>query len=295
MYLGVQPAFTVPSIPGFPLAVADGGTGVSTIVGSRIIFGIPFNEIVTTAGLFTVTGAHIGKLIDCTGTGGYTITLNTMANATVAIRNSSTGNISIDPIGANLIDGNPTLTLLPTESCICVSTSTGDAWKTVGKSTASLPPGLRLLSEFSRTTSGAWSATTPVGAYQARVTIVGGSGRGGNYWTDGTDWYPGSPGGQGGTSIKLVAVTPGSILSGTVGAGGAAVGGAGGQTTCTQSSQIANGGAGGAAGVAGAGGTASGGDTNITGMTGGGGSGATGWGISPPPAPGGSVLVVYST
>lgn len=82
---------------------------------------------------YTVVAADRGKLIDCTST----ITLSLTAAAaiadgfSIAVRNSGTGTITIDPNGSEQVDGASTMQLYSGESCVIVCN--GSAWKTLGK------------------------------------------------------------------------------------------------------------------------------------------------------------------
>lgn len=141
-YLGTVPAFTIPSVPSFPLAIADGGTGSTSTALATKLLGTLLNEVVSTSALFTINSSHLGKLIDCTS-GTFTVSLPPAANVfngfTVAVRNSGVGGITVDPDGAELIDGLSTVVLSSTESCLIVCN--GTSWKTIGRSGGSSPPG----------------------------------------------------------------------------------------------------------------------------------------------------------
>ncbi len=98
---------------------------------------------------------------------------------------------------------------------------------------------------------------------------------------------PSGDGGDGGYSSKVISVTIGDVLTGTIGAGGL-VDTTGGDTTCDQSGQTAHGGTPGSAdsmgSYNGSGGTATGGTTNTTGGVG-----------SGPGVPGGGGVGVYAS
>ena len=78
---------------------------------------------------YTVVASDRGRMIDCSGT----FTLNLTASATlgagftIAVRNSGTGDVTLDPSGAELIDGVATVTLLPGEAYDLYCT--GTAWR----------------------------------------------------------------------------------------------------------------------------------------------------------------------
>jgi len=134
---------------------------------------------------------------------------------------------------------------------------------------------------YSKTTSGSWSFTTSNRTRSVKITLNG-AGGGGSASISNFSGQAGHDGGDGGYSFKTMSITPGTVLSGTVGNHG--VGGtssgesgtAGTATTCTQSGQTANGGGGGTSAAAGANGSASGGSTNTTGAGNSGGVGGLG-------------------
>lgn len=85
-------------------------------------------------------------------------------------------------------------------------------------------------------TPGAWTFTIPAGVYAVIVEAFGGGG-GGSFGFAGTPSGGGAGGSGGGRLKKILSVTPGDTISGTIGAGGAngtsggSNGGAGGATT----------------------------------------------------------------
>ncbi len=90
----------------------------------------------------TVVAAHRGKLIDCTGSGGWTLGFDAAATLGVwagAVRNSTTGTITLDPYGSEQIDDAATLALAAGESCFVLCN--GTALKTVGRASSSVPTG----------------------------------------------------------------------------------------------------------------------------------------------------------
>ena len=113
--------------------------------------------------------------------------------------------------------------------------------------------------------------TVPDGVTKARVTVVGGGGGGGG---TSPSLPMGYGGGAGGVGVKMVALTPGSVVTITVGAAGTAAsnaaGGAGG-TSSFGSEVTCTGGAGGTRAVQAGGissstnGTSTGGDINLQG------------------------------
>lgn len=88
---------------------------------------------------YTVTTSDLAKLIDATANT-WTLTLPAAATAAdgfwFAVRNSGTGVITVDPDGAELIDGAATIPLAPGDACLVVCS--GTAWKTVGRRGARL-------------------------------------------------------------------------------------------------------------------------------------------------------------
>lgn len=82
---------------------------------------------------YTVVAGDRGKLIDCDGT----FTLSLTAAATLgstfafAVRNSGSGTITIDPSGAETVDGATTVALAGGESCLVQCDGAG--FKTVGR------------------------------------------------------------------------------------------------------------------------------------------------------------------
>ncbi|GAB4512556.1 MAG: hypothetical protein Tsb0026_16580 [Sulfuricaulis sp.] len=157
------------------------------------------------------------------------------------------------------------------------------------------------------TTVGPVSFTVPAGVYSLKITMAGGGGGGGggNNWGD---WGSGG-GGGGGYSQSAMAVTPGQVITGSVGAGGpaggysssggngqssafgalTATGGQGGQYQCCGGAGGSPGGQAGSTSISGAGGNSGagqgmGGDSGSPGglYGGGGGGGYT----SGSPAPG---------
>jgi hypothetical protein len=134
-----------------------------------------------------------------------------------------------------------------------------------------LRPGFAMMQVF--TASGNFAV--PNGVAMAKVTVIGGGGAGGYHST-----MPSGGGGAGGTAVGVVTgLTPGQVITVTIGAGGAVPsspgnGGNGGQSSFG-TYMVASGGVGGNGGTAstfsnagGAGGVASGGQLNIAGSIG---------------------------
>lgn len=91
------------------------------------------SSVVSKSANYTVAVTDCGKLID--GTGTFTLTLTaaaTLGNGfPFAVRNSGSGTITIDPDGAELVDGVSTLAVYPGESFVVICS--GTAFKTVGR------------------------------------------------------------------------------------------------------------------------------------------------------------------
>ena len=73
----------------------------------------------------TIGTTHRGKLIDCTGAGGWTLGITAVATLgagfAFAVRNSGTGVITINPYLSEQIDGTSTIDLAAGESCLVVA------------------------------------------------------------------------------------------------------------------------------------------------------------------------------
>jgi VWA-like domain (DUF2201) len=82
---------------------------------------------------YTVVASDRGRMIDCSGT--FTLNLTAAATLgagfTIAVRNSGTGVVTLDPSGAELIDGVATVTLASGEAYDLYCT--GTAWRTSGR------------------------------------------------------------------------------------------------------------------------------------------------------------------
>lgn len=82
---------------------------------------------------YTVVSSDRGRMIDCSGT--FTLNLTAAATLgagfTIAVRNSGTGVVNLDPSGAELIDGVATVTLAPGEAYDLYCT--GTAWRSSGR------------------------------------------------------------------------------------------------------------------------------------------------------------------
>ncbi|MNZ35176.1 hypothetical protein D3C78_525670 [compost metagenome] len=91
------------------------------------------------------------------------------------------------------------------------------AWQVI-----SLDPQLPYRGHVYYKTAGVYSWTVPAGVYKVQVEVRGGGGSGAFGWDGSTTNGPGG-GGGGGISKRLCQVTPGSVITVTVGAGGAYV------------------------------------------------------------------------
>jgi hypothetical protein len=98
--------------------------------------GALLNGVSAKAAAYTVVAADRGKLIDCTGTWTLTLTAAATLGAGFAfgIKNSGAGTITVDPNGAELIDGAATAAFGPGESGFVLAD--GMVFKTVAKAAA---------------------------------------------------------------------------------------------------------------------------------------------------------------
>lgn len=103
-------------------------------IDSALVTALDFAPVVSTTGL-TITAAHYGKVIECTGTN--TISLLALATAGagfyLTIKNTSTGVVTVDGSGSETIDGSTTVALTNKESItIMVDEAIGD-WMIVAR------------------------------------------------------------------------------------------------------------------------------------------------------------------
>lgn len=198
--------------------LGDSGTQATALTA----LGALLNGSVDKSAAYTVVAADRGKLVDCTGAGGWTLAVDAVGSLgtgfAFAVSNRSSGNITIDPNLSEQIDGATTLVLEPGDSCAVLCN--GTALVTVGRT--SRPNGaLRSVQVF--TTVGANTYTKPVGLKRLRVTVVGGGG--GSGAASGTSSLPAASGAAGGGGVafdKLIeAGDLGATETVTVGAGGA--------------------------------------------------------------------------
>ena len=213
----------------------------------------------------TVLGAaDIGTLIDITS-GTFTQTFTAAATLGAGwycyIRNSGTGNVTLDPDGSETIDSVTTGIVTPGVTILIVCTGSTFTATRIGPETA-----IEVL------TSGT-SWTCPLGVRRIKVKGVGGGGSGGK----GPGASIAGGGGGGGYFEKVFSVAPGTAYTYAIGAAGAAQttgttnGNSGGNTTFAGSVTCT--GVGGAGGnkssyTHAAGGTATNGDINIAGGSG---------------------------
>lgn len=198
-----------------------------------------------------LTASDNSTLINVTS-GTFTQTLTAAATLTSGwfcyYKNAGTGVVTIDPNGAELIGG--------TSTAVC---NPGDVWFIQCTGTAFILT--RLVGSNSVVyTSGSNTFTVPSGVYRIYVECWGGGG--------GASQATGA--GGGGYAAGWINTTPGSTITGTVGAGGATSGSGGDGVATSFSPFNAAGGSGGVGGAANApGGAASGGTINISGGNGG--------------------------
>jgi hypothetical protein len=87
---------------------------------------VNLRTIVSVSGNYTVIASDRNKLIDYVGSGGHTISLTAAATLVSGfefhIKNSGTGNVTVDPNGAESIDGVTMLTLTPNQAIVVVCT-----------------------------------------------------------------------------------------------------------------------------------------------------------------------------
>lgn len=167
----------------------------------------------TRTAAYTVTAADRGQVINCFGS--WTLALTSAvalgAGFLVAVVNSGTGSITVDPEAAETVGGKSTLKIGAGSSAILVSD--GTVWLVIGAAAAAAK-GFRLFTSSD-------TFTVPDGVTKVKATIIGGGGGGGrgNSAID-YDFYGGN-GGRGGQWIGYLDVTPESAMAVTVGTGGA--------------------------------------------------------------------------
>lgn len=108
--------------------------------------GAPFSSHAEKTATYTVNLGDRGRLITASGAGGWTLSLPAAATAgagfVFCLRNASTGNITIDPSGAELVNGLSTLVVGPGGDAMILCTNAD--WVVVGSTgneAVSLPLG----------------------------------------------------------------------------------------------------------------------------------------------------------
>lgn len=245
---------------------AIGGSGTvaswAVSVSAVVLATAPSLSQRTITGTDTLIASDQGKLINCSGT----FTLSVTAATTLGdgwwcyVRNTGTGTVTLDPSGAETVDGVASGPVRDTILLAC----NGTAFTAV-----KIGP----FSTIEILTSGTtWPC--PLGVRRARVRGCGGGGGGGRS----SDLAEGSPGAGGGYFEGIYSMTPGTAYTYAIGAAGVkasatgAAGTAGGSTSITINSVTLTGNGGGAGqaffGSASVGGPASNGQINITGSPG---------------------------
>jgi hypothetical protein len=89
---------------------------------------VNLRTIVSISGNYTVVATDRNKLVDYVGSGGHTISFTAAATLGSGfefhIKNSGTGNVTVDPSGSETIDGSTTLVLTPNQAIVVVCTGT---------------------------------------------------------------------------------------------------------------------------------------------------------------------------
>lgn len=134
-YLVVSNDATLPNERAF----AAGGGLKSTDGGAGSSFTLDANQIVNAqTGGYTATTTDRGKVIRYTGAGGVTLALDPAATLTngwfTTLRNDSSGTITIDPDGAETIDGASTLAVEASQAVIIFTN--GTLFYTVGQASS---------------------------------------------------------------------------------------------------------------------------------------------------------------
>src|SRR3990167_771747 len=118
------------AVSAFMATVLDDTTAAAARATQKILV----HAVLTKTATYPVVEADDGKLIDCTS-GTFDVDLLAAASAgagfALAVKNSGTGVITIDPDGAELIDGIAGLILLPDDEALVVSD--GSAWKSFAR------------------------------------------------------------------------------------------------------------------------------------------------------------------
>ena len=252
------------------LAVASGGTGVTTSTGSGSIV-LSISPTLVTPILGT---PQSGNLSNCTFP---TLNQNTTGSSasvtgTVAVGNGGTGSTTLTVNNVLLGNGTSALQAVAPSTSGNVLTSNGTTWQSIA------PSGGGFTSMVVFTASGTW--TIPAGITKAKVTIQGAGGGGASSIS--TCQMAGNGGGGGATIKYVTGLTPTGTVACTIGAGGAGAisgatnGGAGGTTSFGAYCSVTGGGGGASSGILdpvyfqfpiGSGGAGTGGNWNLTGSS----------------------------
>ena len=252
------------------LAVASGGTGVTTSTGSGSIV-LSISPTLVTPILGT---PQSGNLSNCTFP---TLNQNTTGSSasvtgTVAVGNGGTGSTTLPTNNVLLGNGTSALQAVAPSTSGNVLTSNGTTWQSIA------PSGGGFTSMVVFTASGTW--TIPAGITKAKVTIQGAGGGGASSIS--TCQMAGNGGGGGATIKYVTGLTPTGTVACTIGAGGAGAisgatnGGAGGTTSFGAYCSVTGGGGGASSGILdpvyfqfpiGSGGAGTGGNWNLTGSS----------------------------
>ena len=126
---------------------------------------------VSKSAAYTIVAADQGKLIKLSGAG-WTLSVADAATLTdrfsVAVANTGSGIITLDPFGSQTVSGKATQTIGPGDSFILMSD--GSNLVMVGSSGGAGA----IVSIVAITTPGAYSVTTPVGSTSALVKVLAG-------------------------------------------------------------------------------------------------------------------------
>lgn len=114
--------------------LGDAGTQATALTALGALLN---GSVVVSATGTTIGATHRGKLIDCTGTGGWTLAVDACATLGAgfpfAVRNSTSGTITINPNLSEPIDDATTLVLAPGESCLVQVNAAATGLKTVAR------------------------------------------------------------------------------------------------------------------------------------------------------------------
>jgi hypothetical protein len=109
-------------------ATSASNAASSATQAANSVTSLNLRTIVPITGNYTVTASDRNKLIDYTSTGGHTISFTAAATLGSGfefhIRHSGTGTITLDPNGAETIDGSATVTLSPNQAVVVVCDGT---------------------------------------------------------------------------------------------------------------------------------------------------------------------------